>query len=614
VSEANVHATQQEADASFLPLERYALIGDAGTAALVSDDGSIDWLCLPRFDSDPVFARLLDPDAGHLAVRPSGAFSARRSYVAATAVLETTFSTPSGRATVHDFFAARNTSGKAAGITPFRPLVRRIRGETGTVRFRAEIEPRDPFGGRRYRLRRSGVRLLADLAGRSILVDAPEPWMIGGNDRASSEFEVRAGDAAFVSMSFAGRDIGVLPYGPRLAEAAFDDTLAFWRRWSAAASGFGPEAVLRSAILLKLLTFAPSGGIVAAPTTSLPESPGGRRNWDYRYVWVRDASWTAQALTSLGYGDEAGAYLTWAINAMRISRPKIHSLYTLYGNSSIPEREIENLRGYGDAQPVRRGNAAVEQRQLDNWGHLVDIAYSIARRGEGLDRETWEGVSSLVRFAAERWPEPDHGIWEMRSEPRHFVHSKVMAWVALDRGVRLATEFGLRGDVDRWERERDRLKAVVLDRGIDPSTGAFRQAFGSEDVDASLLLIGTTGFLPPDDPRLENTIEVVRRRLAQRDLVYRYRSPDGLAGEEGAFVPCSFWLAHALALANRRSEAEDVFEAVCRRSNDVGLLPEEIDPATGEFLGNYPQALSHIALINAAAALATDRPQTVPGR
>jgi GH15 family glucan-1,4-alpha-glucosidase len=587
----------------FPPLERYALIGDAGTAALVSDEGSIDWLCLPRFDSDPVFGRLLDPSAGHFSLRPAGPFSVARSYVSGTSVLATTFSTPTGSATVHDFFAAREGSAKRRGLTPFRPLIRRVHADAGTVDVVAEVAPRDAFGGRSYRLRTNGARLVADVAGRSLLLRAPDVWRIDGTGSATTTFRVDAGDTAVVSMSFAGRDVGVLPYGPRAAEEAFDETVMFWRRWSATASRSGRDAVERSAIVLKLLTFAPSGGIVAAPTTSLPESPGGGRNWDYRFVWVRDASWTAEALTSLGYEDEAEAYLAWAINAMRTSRPRIHTLYTLYGNSRVREREVRGLRGYRDARPVRTGNAAVGQRQLDNWGHLVDIAYSVARRHDGLDRETWDGVSSLIGFVADHWDEPDHGIWEVRSAPRHFVHSKVMAWVALDRGVRLAREFRLRGAVDRWERERDRLKALVLERGVDPRTGVFRQAFESSEVDAALLLIGTTGFLPPADERIGRTIDAVRDRLGDRDLVYRYRAADGLDGDEGAFVACSFWLAQALAMAGRTAEADEVFDAACARSNDVGLLPEEIDPASGAFLGNMPQALSHMALINAAVAI-----------
>ncbi|MGZ4154445.1 MAG: glycoside hydrolase family 15 protein [Actinomycetota bacterium] len=587
----------------FLPLERYALIGDAGTAALVSDDGSIDWLCLPRFDSDPVFARVLDPGAGHFSLRPSVPFTLSRSYVPGTAVVTTTYTTASGRAAVDDFFVAQEGSAKRRGLTPFRPLIRRIRGRSGSVPFIVEVAPRDAFGGGMYRLRSHGTTLSADLAGRSLLIFGPCGWTIEGASVATARVDVAAGDTVIFSMSFAGRDIGVLPYGPRLADVMFEETVDFWRRWSSLARRSGGAEVERSAIVLKLLTFAPSGGIVAAPTTSLPETPRGERNWDYRYVWVRDASWTAEALTSLGYEDEAGAYLTWAINAMRTSRPNIHTLYTLYGNSSVVEREIRGLRGYGDARPVRKGNAAVDQRQLDNWGHVVDMAYSVARRQDGLDRETWDGVSSLVRFVAERWRERDQGMWEVRSEPRHFVHSKVMAWVALDRGVQLAREFHLRGDIDGWERERDAVKSAVLEHGIDPATGAFRQAFGTSDADAALLLIGSTRFLPSSDERVRRTIDVVRNRLERDGLVHRYRGVDGLDGDEGAFVACSFWLAQALALAGRRREAEQVFTAMCERSNDVGLLPEEIDPQTDAYLGNMPQALSHMALINAATAI-----------
>ena len=603
MSDAAGSRRRDPAGDEFLSLDRYAIIGDAGTAALVSETGSIDWLCLPRFDSDPVFARMLDPNAGHFALRPSVAFSATRSYVPGTAVLQTTFTAAAGRATVHDLFAAVGMPAKRRGLTPFRPLVRRITVERGSVPFVAEVAPRDPFGRGRFRLRRHGSRLTADLGARSILVDAPGPWRIDG-DTAAARFDIGAGETAHVSMAFAGRDLGVLPYRPALAERSFHETIGFWRDWSAPAARAGGDAVVRSAIVLKLLTFAPSGGIVAAPTTSLPEAVGGGRNWDYRFVWVRDASWSAQALASVGYDDEADAYLTWAMNAMRTSRPRVHSLYTLYGNSRISEREIDGLRGYRDSRPVRTGNAAVEQRQLDNWGHVVDIAYSLARRGRRLDRETRDGVSSLVRFVADRWREPDSGMWEVRSDARHFVHSKVMAWVALDRGVRLATEFGLRGDADAWARERDAVRGAVLERGIDRTTGSFRRAFDGDDVDAALLLIGSTGFAPSSDARLDRTIDVVRRRLGTAELVRRYDGVDGLEGDEGAFLACSFWLSRALVEAGRRAEAEEVFEAACARSNDVGLLPEEIAPASGEFLGNVPQALTHIALIHAATALA----------
>jgi alpha,alpha-trehalase len=591
-----------DVQAPFTPLERYALIGDAGTAALVSDTGSIDWMCLPRFDSDPVFARLLDPSAGHFSVAPVGRFTSSRRYLPGTAVLETTFETPDGRIVVDDLFAARHIRAKHRGLSPFRPLIRRVRGIGGRVRIGIEVAPRDAFGARVPRMATNGALLRADVGGRSLLVRGPAEWSASGGGVARSELEVEAGGTAFVTTSFAGRDVGVMPYTPALAGTVFDETVAFWRDWSGRASGHRP-GVAASAVVLKLLTFAPSGGILAAPTTSLPEAPGGDRNWDYRYVWVRDASWTAAALQSLGYDDEAEAYLTWAMNAMRTSRPRIRSLSTLYGSGSVAEREIAHLRGYHDSRPVRRGNAAADQRQLDNWGHVVDIAYVLARRRDGLDRDTSDAVASLVEFVARHWREPDQGMWEVRSAPEHFVHSKVMAWLALDRGVRLAREFGLRGPAGRWARERDAVRSAVLDRGVDPRTGSFVRSFGSSDVDASLLLIATTGFLPPSDARLSATIDAVREGLGQADLVVRYRAPDGLEGNEGAFVACSFWLAQALAMAGRRDEALDVFDRTVARSSDVGLLPEEIDVETGEFLGNYPQALSHIALVNAAVAL-----------
>jgi GH15 family glucan-1,4-alpha-glucosidase len=404
-------------------------------------------------------------------------------------------------------------------------------------------------------------------------------------------------------MAYAGRDLGVLPPSAELSEQAFVETARYWRAWSGRLASEAPnnEAAIRSAITLKLLTFAPSGAIVAAPTTSLPESPGGVRNWDYRYTWIRDASWTIDALTSVGHGEEATAYLTWAINAARTSRPFVHSLYSLYGAHHIRERTIRGLRGYRDSRPVRQGNAAVAQLQLDNWGHLVDLAWTYAVHHDGLDRETWNGIRALVGFVADNWRRPDHGMWEVRSAPQHFVHSKVMAWVALDRGVRLANDFRLRAPIARWEAARDELRATVLERGIDD--GSFIRAFGSTEVDAALLLISRTGFVPPDDHRMLRTIERVRAELGQEDLVYRYLGADGVPGHEGAFLPGSFWLAETHAAAGKLDEARGIFAAAAARANDVGLLPEEIDVATGQFLGNYPQALSHIALVNALAAI-----------
>lgn len=587
----------------FSPIERYGLIGDCGAAALVSDEGSIDWLGLPRFDSDPVFARLLDPGGGHFSLRPVEPFRATRRYVADTPVLATTYVTAQGRATVYDLMAAWPAAAKRRQLWPFRYLIRRIEGEAGVVRFEAEIAPRDTFGRCRYRLAVRGHRLTAALGSHTFLAQASSPFRLDRNV-ARTTSEVKAGERCYVVAAHAARDLGVWPAVAPFAERMFRDTVAYWQKWARPErlGGSHSEAVRRSAITLKLLTFAPSGGVIAAPTTSLPEATGGPRNWDYRYVWVRDASWTIDALFELGYHDEAHAYLFWVMNATRLTQPRVHTMYGLYGSNRLPEAELRHLTGYMGSRPVRRGNAAVRQLQLDNWGHLVEAAFIHANRTGEMERAIWEPLRAFVQFVAENWGRPDQGIWEVRGPARHFVHSKVMCWVALDRGVRLIRQFGLRGPAHAWERERDRVKQAVLERGVDPVHGNFTRAFGDPSLDASLLQLPIVGFLPGDD-RVQRTIDRVRDELTEGDLVYRYREDDGLPGTEGAFMACSFWLAQALALGGRVGEAREVFDGACARANDLGLLPEEVDPKNGRFLGNFPQGLSHIALVNAASAI-----------
>jgi len=589
----------------YLPLERYGLIGDSGTAALIADDGSIDWLCLPRFDSDPVFGRILDPAGGHFWLRPAEPFRSVQAYVADTAVLVTTFTTATGRATVYDFFAARGAALKRQRLWPYRYLVRRIEGETGAVPFRATLEPRDGFGHRSYRLSAHGCRVNAQLGGSAVLAEATAPFRVVGG-RAEVELAVTDRSRAYVTLAYADSDVGVLPPAGAFAEEAFHETVHYWKRWAAQANLAGHRVqslVLRSAITLKLLTFAPSGGVVAAPTTSLPEAIGGERNWDYRYVWVRDASRSIVALFDLGYFDEARAYLFWVTDAASLTQPRVHTMYDLRGEHRIPERTISWLRGYRDSRPVRKGNAAVDQLQLDNWGYLVDAAFVYAARGGSLDEDTWRSVRSFVEFVRRNWQRPDHGIWEVRSQPQHFVHSKVMSWMALDRGIRLVREFSYPGPVEAWERERDAVKQAVLSRGTDPEQGTLIRAFGQPVMDAALLEVPLVGFLPGSDPLVQRTIDRVRRELSAGDLLYRYRTDDGLLGNEGTFLPCSFWLVHALAIGGRREEACALLDRLAARANQLGLLPEEIDPAAGTFLGNFPQGLSHIALLNACVAV-----------
>lgn len=588
----------------FTSLDRFGLIGDSGTAALVSHEGSIDWLCLPDFDSDPVFAGILDPGAGHFSITPTEAFSSQRWYERATAVLATRFSTPSGSAILYDFFAVHASEEGTRSLRPFRQLIRRIVGERGTVALRMEFEPRPAFGGDPFRLASSAGGVLAQSRGRALFLQSQAPLAIhdGG---AHASIRVGAGETIHVALAYADRDVGVVPSVGSAAEAAYAETIAYWRGW--AGTGLEdvplPEMVARSTMTLKLLTFAPSGGVVAAPTTSLPESIGGERNWDYRYVWVRDASRAIVALSDHGHREEVRAYLSWILNAASLTQPRVKTLYDIYGRYGAAETPIAGLRGYLDSRPVRKGNAAADQLQLDNWGYLVDAAWISMQRVGDLDRSTWRSIRSYVDFVAANWHRPDHGIWEVREHPKHFVHSKVMCWVALDRGIRIARALGSAASIARWRTERDRVMASILRDGFDSGTGTFVRSYGDSRVDAALLEIPLVGFLDGTDVRVRRTVDRIRSELGEAGLVRRYRAEDGLAGEEGAFLPCSFWLAHALTLGGRRDEALEVFTTACAHSNDLGLLPEEIDPASGVALGNFPQGLTHIALINAACAM-----------
>lgn len=587
---------------AYRDLDRYGLIGDCGSAALVSDQGSIDWMCLPRVDSEPLLARLLDPDGGQFALSPGPPFRSAHRYLAGTAVLATTFETADGRATVYDFFAARPRPAKRRGLWPFRYMVRRVEGEQGVVRLRGVLRMGKAFGP--WRLRALGPRrLAAERGGDALLAHADGGWEIATGE-AHTVFEVRAGDHRHITLAWAGRDLGVLPPTDGFAEEAFCQTVSYWRTWAGSApKDPRSDAVQRSALTIKLLTFAPSGAVIAAPTTSLPEVVGGVRNWDYRYAWIRDASWSVVALFDLGHAAEARAFLYWATNAARLSLPRVHTMYDVYGTGRVREREVTGLRGYRDSRPVRIGNAAARQLQLDNWGHLLDAAAHYAERTGELGTELWDSLRPMAEFVAAHWHEPDQGIWEVRGRPRHFVHSKVMCWVALDRAARLVRDFGLSGPARRWEREADRVKAAVLGAGVDSSSQCLTRSFGEPAVDASLLLVPIVGFLPGDDPRIARTIDRIRSELGVGHLLRRYKADDGLPGRDGAFLACSFWLAQALALAGQHTEGMKVFDACSGEANDLGLFSEELDQKDGGFLGNFPQGLTHIAHINAALAL-----------
>jgi len=582
------------------PLEQYALIGDCETAALVSAAGSIDWLCWPRFDSGACFAALLGgPEHGRwliTTVEPQARISRR--YRDHTLILETCMETSEGAVTLIDFMPPRGRNSD---------VVRLVRGDRGRVRMRTELILRFDYG-----LTVPWVNTLPDGTFRAIagpdLVVLQTPIQLQGKDLTSvAEFDVAAGQ----TIPF------VLTHGyshlrqprPIVPTDSLASTEKFWTEWASRHESHGEwaDAVLRSLITLKALTYAPTGGVVAAPTTSLPESLGGTRNWDYRFCWLRDATLTLLALMNAGYYDEARSWRDWLLRAAAGAPAQLQIMYGLAGERRLPEFEIPWLPGYERSHPVRVGNAAHDQLQLDVYGEVMDALHQ-ARCGKLHQREAdWAFQRALLGHLETIWNQPDRGIWEVRGGPRHFTYSKVMASVALDRGIRAVEAHGLEGPIDRWRQLRKTIHEEVCERGFNRELGIFVQSYGSRELDASLLLLPLVGFLPPSDPRILSTIEAVERRLFVDGFLLRYdtsASDDGLPEGEGAFLACSFWLADAYVLTGRSDDARQLFERLLTLRNDVGLLAEEYDTNARRLVGNFPQAFSHIALVNTAHNLA----------
>ena len=581
-------------------IEDYALIGDCQSAALVGRDGSIDWACLPRFDSDAVFAALLgNAEHGRWLIAPSEPVRrTSRQYRPGTLILETRHETDSGSVLVLDFMPLRDTQPDIARI---------VVGERGEVRMSLELVMRMGYGQTVPWVQRVDDAVRA-IAGPDLLQLVTPIETHGENLKTVGEFVVRAGDRVpFVLTWFPSH---VKPPSERIdPERALQETEEFWREWSGRCrdrDGF-TEAAQRSLITLKALTYAPTGGIVAAPTTSLPEAIGGPRNWDYRFCWIRDATLTLYALMSSGYPEEAAAWRAWLQRAVAGTPDQLQIMYGLSGERRLTEIELDWLPGYEGSKPVRVGNAAANQLQLDIWGELMAV-FHVARKSElGPADEDWSLQRELVDYLSKIWSEPDEGIWEIRGPRRHFVHSKVMAWVAFDRAVKAVEEHGLDGPVERWREIRDQIHERVCREGFDAERGSFVQSFGSKEVDASLLMIALVGFLPADDERVVGTVRTIERDLLLGGFVSRYRpreALDGQPGAEGVFLPCSFWLVDNYLLQDRGDEARALFERLLAVCNDVGLLSEEYDPKAKRQLGNFPQAFSHVSLVNSARNLA----------
>ncbi|MGQ0713445.1 MAG: glycoside hydrolase family 15 protein [Gemmatimonadaceae bacterium] len=579
-------------------IEDYALLGDCETAALVSRDGSIDWLCWPRFDSGACFAALLGgPEHGRwkLAPRDANATSTRR-YRGDTLILDTSFVSGDGAVTVTDFMPLRG---------PMSDLVRIVRGTRGRVEMRSEILLRFNYGSSIPWVTRMEERAVRAIAGPDMVMIRSSVPLRGEGFATVSEFTVGEDEVACFGMAH-GPSHGPPPRGVD-AEKALADTEAFWTSWSSRCSYHGEwrDPVMRSLITLKALTYAPTGGIVAAPTTSLPEHPGGKRNWDYRYCWLRDATLTLLSLMDAGYFDEATAWRDWLLRAVAGNPADLQIMYGLGGERHLLEWEVDWLPGYEQSRPVRIGNAAFNQLQLDVFGEVLDALHHARLHGLTGD-DGWNLQKALVTYLESVWDKPDRGIWEVRGPDQHFTHSKVMAWVALDRALKTAEQLKLDGPLDRWRALRERIHREVCHHGYDASMNSFVQAYGGTQLDASLLMIPLVGFLPPTDARVRGTVDAIQRRLVADGFVYRYDSQltdDGLPPGEGAFLACSFWLADNLALMGRRDDARALFERLVSLSNDVGLLAEEYDPRARRMLGNFPQAFSHVALIDAALNL-----------
>ena len=585
-----------------LPLEDYALIADDETAALVGRDGSIDWLCMPRFDAGACFAALLGtPEQGRWLLAPRDAARCRRrAYRDRTLVVETEFETPDGVVRVVDAMTARRR----------RPnVVRLVEGVRGRVAMRMELVVRFDYGAIVPWVRRLADDTLTAVAGPDALCLRTPVAHRGENFTTVADFTVAAGDRVPFTLTWYPSHLS--PPDPIDPVEALARTEEEWRRWCACGSydGKWSDAVERSLIVLKALSFGPTGGIIAAPTTSLPEQLGGVRNWDYRYCWIRDATFSLYALMITGHMEEARAWRDWLVRAVAGKPNELQVLYGPAGERRLPEMELPWLPGYERSVPVRIGNAAARQFQLDVYGELIDTMHIARRAGLQADENVWQVERALLDFLETAWREPDDGIWEIRGPRRHFTHSKVMAWVAFDRAAKAVRHFGCDGPAERWTRLRDQIHDEVCRRAFDDRIGAFVQSYDSRRLDASVLMIPLVGFLPASDPRVRRTVEAIERELVADGFVWRYlpegtESVDGLPPGEGVFLPCSFWLADNLALLGRAADAERLFERLLALRNDVGLLAEEYDPHGRRLLGNFPQAFTHVSLVNTARNLA----------
>jgi GH15 family glucan-1,4-alpha-glucosidase len=587
----------------------YAMISDCHCAALVSKEGSVDWCCMPRFDSDSCFGRLLDWDkGGYCAIYPQDdGIETTRRYVSDTMILETDFRASGGEARLQDFFAMDADAEEQL----HHEHVRLLKGISGSLEFRIEISPRFDFGEIVPHVRDHGDGVYSAIGSNvGLVIHCDKRLDVMRDSGLAATFRLDADERVRLSIRFVPPEQiderpSVLSASGFAADKAFAHTCAWWRKWvSRIAHPSGPDAqTLRSAIVLKSLSFERTGAIIAAPTTSLPESPGKERNWDYRFSWVRDSVFTVRALYELGCEREADRFLKFVQRSSAGSAAEMQIMYAVDGKRRLTEVELGWLEGYRGSRPVRIGNFASEQTQLDIFGEIMEMAWEWHAKGREIDAPYWNFLSDVVNMVAVKWQEPDHGIWEFRDEPRHFVHSKAMCWSALDRGIRLAQEKQLPAPTERWAEARNAIRDAIERDGYDRQRGVFVQAFGDGYLDAALLLLPRTGFVAYDDPRMVRTTDAICHALDRGGLLDRYDSPDGLPGREGAFVPCTFWLVRCLAYQGRQERAWEYYWRALGCANELGLFSEEFDKESGQMLGNFPQALTHVSQITARLAL-----------
>lgn len=601
-------------------IKDYAVIGDTHSAALISSEGSLDWACLPHFNSGAVFLRLLDDEkGGYCDIAPRDLKLRSRRYLPGTNILETTFTTNSGVLQLSDFMPVR----RRREITPAgqdvdsdHQIVRFLRCLSGTVEATIEVHPTFDFARTAAKIEKRDGALIF-LSAQDELHVQGLPFEAKGSDKAGATVRLQAGEACFVSLGHAAPGSRPLQADLSRAEALLAESRGYWESWLQTCRYQGPhrDSVVRSALTSKLLTFEPSGAIVAAPTTSLPEQIGGQRNWDYRFTWVRDASFTLTALMVLGYYGEASDFLHFFRRTCPNLETSFQILYGIDGEHEQTEVELKHLKGYRNSHPVRVGNAAARQQQLDVYGELLQCIYlfvtheAFARERQPFIKEIWRLVRQIADHVSRVWRQPDSGLWEMRGKERHFVDSKALCWAALDRAIKIAEMMHGEADIAGWKRERDAVYRSIMENGYNSKIGAFVQSYGSEALDASALRLPIIGLVGAGDPRMISTVRQIERQLVRKGLVYRYRGvSDGVAGEEkGTFAMCTFWLIDSYVLLGRLREAEDLFGHVLSFQNDVGLFSEEIDPDNGEQLGNFPQAFTHISLINSAARMEAAR-------